>query len=353
MEILPLRVGVGKFFFTEGCIAFLPEEIHRLGPKALMIGGPNSMPALIEHLPDGWNSGLEIIREVYAGACSVNQAYAFAEQAMTEGCSVVVGVGGGRCIDLAKAVSVIAGIDIITVPTSLATCAASSAICVMYHDDGRADHSINMKKEVDVCIADPRVLTTAPKRLLASGVMDSMAKLVEIMHQKPISSYKSCFLNHYIGLKNAEVIDEILRGEGVSAYHDSANIKLTENITLINLLLTSIVSGFCFGATQMALAHGMYDGIRKYYTEEASAFLHGEIVAVGILIQMAYNDCSKDEIAAVKNMMKDMDMPITLTDIGLPPATTDFSALLTYMYDTCNITEEKEKMTIKELLTTQ
>ncbi len=53
MEILPLRVGVGKFFFTEGCIAFLPEEIHRLGPKALMIGGPNSMPALIEHLPDG------------------------------------------------------------------------------------------------------------------------------------------------------------------------------------------------------------------------------------------------------------------------------------------------------------
>ena len=311
MEILPLRVGVGKFFFTEGCIAFLPEEIHRLGPKALMIGGPNSMPALIEHLPDGWDSGLEIIREVYAGACSVNQAYAFAEQAMTEGCSVVVGVGGGRCIDLAKAVSVIAGIDIITVPTSLATCAASSAICVMYHDDGRADHSINMKKEVDVCIADPRVLTTA------------------------------------------EVIDEILRGEGVSAYHDSANIKLTENITLINLLLTSIVSGFCFGATQMALAHGMYDGIRKYYTEEASAFLHGEIVAVGILIQMAYNDCSKDEIAAVKNMMKDMDMPITLTDIGLPPATTDFSALLTYMYDTCNITEEKEKMTIKELLTTQ
>ena len=76
MEILPLRVGVGKFFFTEGCIAFLPEEIHRLGPKALMIGGPNSMPALIEHLPDGWDSGLEIIREVYAGACSVNQAYA-------------------------------------------------------------------------------------------------------------------------------------------------------------------------------------------------------------------------------------------------------------------------------------
>ena len=74
----------------------------------------------------------------------------------------------------------------------------------------------------------------------------------------------------------------------------------------------------------MALAHGMYDGIRKYYTEEASAFLHGEIVAVGILIQMAYNDCSKDEIAAVKNMMKDMDMPITLTDIGLPPATTGF-----------------------------
>ena len=56
---------------------------------------------------------------------------------------------------------------------------------------------------------------------------------------------------------------------------------------------------------------------------------------------------------SMMDMMKDMDMPITLTDIGLPPATTDFSALLTYMYDTCNITEEKEKMTVKELLTTQ
>lgn len=351
METLPLRVGAGKFFYEEGSIHHLSAEIRRLGASALMIGGPKSMEVVRTYLPKKWNKGLQIIEIVYTEECSINSANRLAALALKTRCTVIVGIGGGKCLDLAKAAATLAELNVITVPTCLATCAASSAICVMYHDDGSADHSISMLKEVDVVIADPRILATAPRRLLAAGVMDSMAKLVESLHQASISDYKSCALNHYIGYRNAIVIDEVLRAEGVSAYNNSGDPQKQKTIALINLLLTSVVSGFCFGTTQMALAHGFYDGVRKYCTKEAAQYLHGEIVAIGILIQMAYNGSSEDEIFMIISMMKEMEMPITLKEIGLSLQSPHTQALQEYMFKTCNIDERHDQEKIRRFFT--
>ena len=39
-ELSALKVGCGKFFYGKNVLSQLPDEILRLGGKALIVGGP-------------------------------------------------------------------------------------------------------------------------------------------------------------------------------------------------------------------------------------------------------------------------------------------------------------------------
>ena len=127
------------------------------------------------------------------------------KKALNEGFTVLVGIGGGRCLDNVKCASVFSGLPVITVPTSIATCVATSMTCIMYNDKGQREPAVNLKKEVDVCIADMDLIATAPRRLLASGIMDSLPN-IQKFHQLNISSYRDCQLKEYIQVVNAKII---------------------------------------------------------------------------------------------------------------------------------------------------
>ena len=62
--------------------------------------------------------------EEYAGKC------------LAAGCDEVVGVGGGRIMDFSKAMAETAGLGTVNIPTSIATCAAFTAMSVMYTPEG-------------------------------------------------------------------------------------------------------------------------------------------------------------------------------------------------------------------------
>ena len=295
-----LKVGCGKFFHGEGVISLLAGEIMRLGGKALLVGGPTSVDCVVRRHTD---------------YCTVAWAETYAALARSEGCTVLVGVGGGKCIDEMKCAAHFAGLPIITVPTSIATCVATSMVCIMYNEKGQRAPAVNLSKEVDVCIADTGLIASAPRRTLAAGILDSMAKMPECFHQKKIGSYRDCTLEEYIQVVNSRAIFEFLMGEGRDLYKNGGAARRFQDAVLTNLLHTSIVSGFADGSGQLAVAHATYDFLRTHHTEASYHFLHGEMVAVGLLVQMAYNGSSQEEIQAVRSLMADMHMPLTLADL--------------------------------------
>lgn len=317
MERIPLKVGVGKYFYGKGCIEELTKEIIRFGGKPLVIGGISSTEIILNRCRDEWKTShiqAHIIK--HSGECSVNWAEKYVKEGLAAGCTVVVGIGGGKCIDLAKAAATIGKWNVITVPTSAATCVATSAVCVMYDDQGRTDHSIAMNQEVDVAIVDTEIIAAAPRRTLAAGIMDSVAKLVEVKHKLHISSYKDCELRQYIGYINAKGIYDFLLGEGKNAYEGNYTDDQYSDLFMTNLLHTSVVSGFCSGAAQMALAHALYDALRKWFVDDTRKAMHGELVAIGVLLQMRFNGDPYWEIKRVRELMERMHMPVYLEDAG-------------------------------------
>ena len=316
-EITPLKVGCGKFFHGKGVLSLLPSEIRRLGNKALIIGGPTGMKCFLSAIQkDLDSSSITYTIIEHHGQCTNEQARFFSEKAHELGCTVLVAVGGGKCIDNVKCASVFSDLPIITVPTSIATCVATSMVAIMYNDNGQREPSIKLKKEIDVCIADSDLIGSAPRRTLASGIMDSIAKYPESLYKKSVSSYRDCDIKEYIQITNARAIYEFLTGEYKDLYDNGSESVHFDDAILTNLLHTSIVSGFADGSGQLAIAHATYDFVKNHFTVSGSAFLHGELVAIGLLIQMAFNEMDNHEIEKVRSAMRYMNMPLTLRDIG-------------------------------------
>lgn len=340
MNYMNLRVGVGKFFYGSGCLAQLAGEVRRLGGRPLVIGGPNTTPLVLDQVREPFAIGeIHPLVRIHTGACSRNWASFYGKEARENGCTVILGIGGGKCLDLAKCTATFAGMDLICVPTSVATCVASSSVCIMYHDDGTPDGSVAMSKEVDVVIADTQIIATAPKRTLAAGIFDSIAKLPEVVHNQKIENYQDCDLEKYICTVNSRGIYEFLMGEGANVYDNGLASGRMTDVVLTNLLHTSVVSGFSCGVNQLALAHGLYDCVRRSFTKEAAHMLHGEIVALGVLLQLRFNEMDLEYIRSVRALMKHMGLPVTLAQLGIPPTEKTLKTLMDYLIDATGLTE--------------
>ena len=100
----------------------------------------------------------------------------------------------------------------------------------------------------------------------------------------------------------------------------------------LNLALTGIVSALTRGFHQTALAHKFYDGMRTLYAERAAGYLHGELVAIGLIMQLVFNG-EGDEAARIQRFMRGLGMPGTLPEIGIPRDDAGVEALARYIDD--------------------
>jgi len=338
-----LRVGVGKFLYGHGCIRALGDEVVRLGGKPLVIGGPATTPLVLGLTKEDFSAkGINPVVYTLEGPCSKNNARMLQKMAEENGCTVILGVGGGKCLDLAKCAATYAGMDLINVPTSAATCAASSAVCIMYDDSGVPDGSVQMEKEVDVVIADTDVIATAPRRTLAAGIFDSIAKLPEVLHKLTVSSYQDCILEKYICVVNSQAIYDFLIHEGPKVYDQGLESGRMTDVILTNLLHTSVVSGFSLGVDQLALAHGFYDFMRRAFTREAAHILHGELVALGVLMQLKFNRVDQHRIDQVRYTMEHMGLPTTMAKVCFDPTEENIQRLIDYLIPATALSAEDE-----------
>ena len=345
MNMELLKIGVGRFIFGKGVIAQLPDEILRYGKKALLIGGKTTQPMIRRMVEkDMEEKGIEAVWVLMEEPNSVDFATRLADRMRQEELDVIVAIGGGKCMDLCKVASDMAKCAVITVPTSVATCAASSAVSIMYtKEEARYDCSIPNEKEVNSLIADVDIIGASPKRLFAAGILDSIAKLPETVNGRTNLVYPNVSLHKYMAYNNSLFIYDFLTRYGVQVYEDpTGDEELLQDLILINLIVTSLVSGFSKGSDQLAVAHGLYDAMRAIFPVESKNALHGEIVAVGVLMQMRFNGDTEEEYQKILGMMKTMKMPLTLRELGVEPTEENIAKLKAANIEKNHIVKEEE-----------
>ncbi|HHT24193.1 MAG TPA: glycerol dehydrogenase [Clostridiaceae bacterium] len=232
--------------------------------------------------------------------------------------NVIVGIGGGKTIDVAKAASALLGLRFIIIPTIASTDAPTSSLSVLYDKNGNHLGEFFYDHSPSLVLVDSRIIANAPTRFLVSGMGDSLATLIEAeaaykSNTRNLVYYKDGgFLQTVAGKNIAKVCEETLFENG-----ELAKISCDKNIVtpyLENIIETNILlSGIGFENNATAGAHSINDGITTL--PEQSKTMHGEKVAFGCFVQLMAESESVERIRKIMQFCMKVGLPVCLEDL--------------------------------------
>jgi len=228
---------------------------------------------------------------------------------------VIVGVGGGKVIDTAKAVAHYAKLPVIIAPTIASTDAPCSALTVLYKESGEFDEYLLLPANPNCVVVDTAVVAAAPARMLVAGMGDALATYFEaraaLAAQKPAMAGGLTSLS---ALALAKLCYETLLRDGLKAklaVDAGATSAAVENVIEANTYL----SGIGFESGGLAAAHAIHNGLTVL--PETHDCYHGEKVAFGTLTQLVLENACLDEVSAIIAFCKSVGLPTTLAQLGV------------------------------------
>lgn len=231
---------------------------------------------------------------------------------------VVVGVGGGRALDTAKAAAFHLRCPIVTIPTSAATCAAWTALSAVNSSEGIPQEYLLLDRAPDVVIIDPACFVgegpLSQGRLLAAGMADALAKHYE--SQASTQGQPTDGLTD-TALGIAKRIRETIFEQGPAAQRAAAAGQWTsvvEELVMTNIAWAGLVSGLGGERCRAVAAHALSNALTQVLPPRR--FLHGETVGYGILLQLALEQ-KPEELRALAVLFETLGLPTTLQNLGL------------------------------------
>ncbi|MEM3155720.1 MAG: iron-containing alcohol dehydrogenase [Nitrososphaerota archaeon] len=167
------RVATRQLFFGDSLETLLTslDDITSKGGHAVIVTGPRTRLIAGETVKGYFASRgfrtlvIEVERADLATVAEVEK--------LASGCSLTVAVGGGNVIDSCKYAAHTLGVPFISIPTTISHDGIASPVASILLGSRRT--SIMATPPVKVVIAEP-LIRSSPKRLIASGCADILAK---------------------------------------------------------------------------------------------------------------------------------------------------------------------------------
>lgn len=248
------------------------------------------------------------------GECTHAEIARIAAAATAAGCGVIVGAGGGKVLDAARAAAVQLQLPFVSCPTIASTDAPCSALSVVYDEAGVfVEYLIHPVNPVLVLV-DSRVIAEAPTRLLVAGMGDALSTMFEARAcstaQRPNTRGGACTRS---ALALAELCYRTLLADGEAALRDARAHEMTPALERI-IEANTLLSGLGFESAGLAAAHAVHNGLTV--APGTHDFLHGEKVAFGVLVQLQLEGAPPALVNEVIAFCRAVGLPTTLAGIG-------------------------------------
>ncbi len=316
----PLTVfaSPGRYVQGPGATQELGRELKRLGlagPVLFVAGGTarrDLEPIWREVLPP---QGLkpQVVR--FNGECTVAEINRLVALGRSSAACAVVGAGGGKASDTARAVADELGLPAILTPTLASTDAPCSALSVIYSAGGSVEGFRFYNRHPLLVLMDTAVVARGPKRQLVGGLGDALATWFEARTVRESCSHTVVGgLPSTTGTALARLCCEILLADGpaaCAAVEAGATTPALERVVEANTLL----SGLGFESGGLAVAHAVHNGITEIPASHAC--IHGEKVAFGLLTQLVLEGRPQGEIEEIYSFQRAVGLPVTLAAVGV------------------------------------
>lgn len=283
-----------EILFGCGALAEIGFAARRLGAeRPFLVSDPGVMSAgwpdeAMKHLAE-----VGLMATVWGGVTpnpKDHEVCAGVEEYRANGCDVIVVVGGGSCMDVAKAVAVVAtnggqildyeGIDqvlqplppIVAAPSTAGTASDVSQFAVITDTRRRLKATLIGHALIpDISITDPRLLTTMPDELTATTGLDAITHAIEAYVSRGAS-----FLSDQHALTAMRLAGRSLRRSLEQPHDLEARVGMARASMMAGLAFTNGLLGATHAISHQVggaldLPHGMLNAVLLPHTMRFNA----------------------------------------------------------------------------------
>jgi len=316
--IAPRRYVQGRGVIAEAGVLLKP-----LGKRPLILWDSRVKaaigPALLAAIR---GAELDIVEVEFRGQTTREEAARVADEIREKRADILLGVGGGKTLDTAKASAAMTGIRMVTVPTIASTDSPTSSYTVWYDAAGACTGFESWWFNPDLVLVDTGIIAAAPVRTFVAGMGDALSTWIEA---------EACHKTRrgnlagggggatLLAMAAARLCYDTVLAYGLDARRAVEAGTVTpavEKVVEANVLL----SGLGFESCGVATGHMVANSLPAI--PECKGLMHGEEVSFGIVTQLCLDeDADPAEMRRVVDFLIAVGLPVTFAEIGLvdPP----------------------------------
>ncbi|MBE6573563.1 MAG: glycerol dehydrogenase [Ruminococcaceae bacterium] len=262
-------------------------------------------------------TGAKVSFDYFNGECSLNEIERLNNIVAENSYDFIIGIGGGKILDTAKAVAYFCKLPVVIVPTIASTDAPCSALSVIYTDEGVFEKYLFLPANPNLVLMDTDIIAKSPARLTVSGMGDALATYFEARATKRSGSGTCAggkITNAAMAL--AKLCYETLIENGIDAKLALERKVCTPAVDMV-IEANTLLSGIGFESGGLAGAHAVHNGFTVL--PETHNMYHGEKVAFGTITQLVMENA--EELEEVVLFCIEAGLPVTLKELGVEEVT--------------------------------
>jgi glycerol-1-phosphate dehydrogenase [NAD(P)+] len=302
---LPRKVTIGDNILNN-TREFIKDNTIK-NEKIAIITGINVKNKLNNLVEDSFIESKINYQWFIAGDASFQSVEDIEKELKKEKIKIIIGLGGGRCIDIGKMTANNLKKPFISIPTSASHDGISSPFVSLR--GGSKPYSIKVETPIEI-IADLNIISNAPYQLIASGCGDLIAKITAIKDWELARKDTNEYFGEYaanLSYLSAKMILDI-----------SKNIKKNNPIdkqitrTIVEGLISSgVAAGIAGSSRPCSGSEHLFSHALEHITN-GKCGLHGERVGIGTIIMAKLHKLNWIEI---KNALEVLGAPTTAKEI--------------------------------------
>lgn len=328
-----------RILFGPGSTYRLGEEVRVLGRKALVITGRESLKKSgnIERITQSLT--LAEVEAVFFDEITPEPTVAAVDagrrRVRETGCTVVVGVGGGSVLDVAKAVAGLAGVEsdtgeyiqgreitgaglpFVAMPTTAGSGSEVTVNAVLVDPETGKKTSLRHDRLLArVAVVDPILTMSMPSELTAQTGLDALTHAVEAYTSRWSTAYSRAFSREAVRL---------IAQNFYTAYSAPGRREAREN-----MLLASLMAGMALNTARAGVVHALAHPLGARY-----GLSHGLVCGVLLPYAMEFN------LPVVEDRYAELAGAAGLTPPGVPEneAAARFTAYVKRLVDRLGLPE--------------
>ncbi|CAG9613121.1 hypothetical protein BACCIP111899_02316 [Bacillus rhizoplanae] len=284
------------------------EIVESLGEQRIVVisgGGPTRQ--IGEHLINELGLQPTQVKALYCRDSTLRTIDELEMESQSFFAEMIIGVGGGKVLDVSKVVGTRMNLPVILVPTSLSSDAICSPVASIQVNPTN-NISINVRMPWAIVI-DLDIVARSPARLFTSGIGDLISNKTALFDWKLAHQRKKEKINTFAYL---------IADHAVESFFNKINQNNISRTTLLQIVAESLImngiamaiagtSRPCSGSEHL-ISHAL-----DYYCGKKA--LHGEQVAVGLLIS-EYLQGNHNSNNNMRQYFKHLGLPIHYKELG-------------------------------------